>query len=270
MDPAIRELTDALRRARGRPIVIVTGAGISAASGISTFRGSDPDAVWNQYDIEMATFGFFERDPVAQWRWYLERFRRALAAEPNPAHHALVALEGWAEGRFDLVTQNIDTLHERAGSQALIKVHGSADRVRCSRAGCSLGEPIGSLPRHEKDFAPFLAEPRRDNLPTCPECGSLLRAHVLFFDEYYTAHRDYRYREVADAAERAELLIFIGTSMAVGVTEMFLQAAARRGVPAYSLDPAAERVPRGVRPLAAKAEELLPAVAVELASSRID
>ncbi|MEM7480123.1 MAG: Sir2 family NAD-dependent protein deacetylase [Acidobacteriota bacterium] len=252
-------------------IAVVTGAGISAASGISTFRGSDPEAVWNQNDIEMATFGFFQRDPVTQWQWYLERFRKATAAQPNDAHRALVDLAGWMSesgGRLALVTQNIDTLHEQAiaerrggGALDLIKVHGSADRVRCARDGCRLGSPAGSILRTEVDFSGFQESPDRANLPTCPDCGSWLRAHVLFFDEYYTEHRDYRYRDVVEVADSAKFLLFIGTSLSVGVTEMFQQQAALRGIPVYSIDPAAAPSPyRHIQILPAPAEELLPKV----------
>lgn len=250
-------------------MLTVTGAGVSAPSGIATFRGSDPGAVWRHHDVSIATEATFRSDPAAQWRWYLDRFERALAVEPNPAHHALVAIERWAEergGRFLLVTQNVDPLHERAGQRHLVKVHGTADRFRCSRDGCRLGAPAGSIPASEVDLAPFRAEPTVDRLPTCPECGALLRAHVLLFDEYYQGHRDYGFERVMAAAGEAALLLFVGTSLAVGATELLLREAWRHETPVLLLDPAGRRsgVPEWVTVLQAPAEEVLPAASALL------
>jgi NAD-dependent deacetylase len=244
-------------------LLAVTGAGVSAASGLPTFRGADPDAVWRRDDVEIATLDYFRRDPAGQWRWFLDRFAGVGAARPNPAHRALAALERWQTARggsFLVVTQNVDLLHERAGSRRLVKVHGSADRLRCSRHGCPLGAPAGSLPREEVDLGPFLAAPVAENLPTCPRCGALLRPHALFFDEYYGEHRDYGFDRVVAAAERADLALFAGTSLSVGVTDLVLRAALGRRVAVFAVDPAAPRLPAGVRVLPAPAEALLPAV----------
>ena len=263
--PSLAELAERLagrlRAARRGELLVVTGAGVSVASGLATFRGDEPDAVWRVDDVSMATVETFHRDPVGQWRWYLDRFDTALGAEPNAAHRALAALERWqaATGGFLLVTQNVDTLHERAGSQRLVKVHGTADRFRCSREGCRLGAPAGSLPREEVDLAPFRAEPSLATLPACPECGAPLRAHSLFFDEYYAGHRDFQWERVTDAAERADLVVTAGTSHAVGVTELVLRAALARRVPVVVVDPARRPLPRGVERLPATAEQLLPA-----------
>src|SRR5436190_24283317 len=110
-DPAaIETLADALRDRAKAGIVVVTGAGVSLASGIPTFRGSDPGAVWATDVTELGTRAYFERDPVGSWQWYLSRFDRVLPAKPNAAHHALAALERWQVGRggeFLLVSQNI-------------------------------------------------------------------------------------------------------------------------------------------------------------------
>lgn len=249
--------------AGGGLALVVTGAGISAPSGIATFRGSEPEAVWKQHDVEMATEAFFRRDPAAQWSWYLGRFDRVLAAEPNPAHHALAALERWATGRGGrllVVTQNVDTLHERAGQRDLVKVHGSADRFRCSRHGCRLGTPEGSIPRSEVDLEPFRADPVAARVPTCPACGALLRAHALFFDEYYQEHADYGFDRLVEAVAEAGVVLFAGTSLAVGATEMVLRAAWTRGVPVLLIDPAGRRpgVPEWIEVIAAPAERALP------------
>jgi NAD-dependent deacetylase len=269
MEEAASNLAEALDGLEDGLLLVVTGAGVSRASGIATFRGSEPDAVWKQSDVSLATFDYFQRDPVGQWQWYLKRFEALKSARPNAAHQSLVSLEKWQRdraGRFCLVTQNIDTLHEEAGSQEMIKVHGTSDRFRCSRAGCSLGSPTGSLPREDVDLSSFLSEPTRQTLPTCPVCDAPLRAHVLFFDEYYTEHHDYRFAEVEEMAMAADLILFVGTSFAVGVTDLFLQCGGRRSVPMYSVDPAASRSPQWAQLIAlqAPAEELLPAVCRQL------
>lgn len=245
-------------------LCVVTGAGISVASGIPTFRGTDDGAVWKRDVTELGTFRYFREDPVGSWSWYLSRFDTVLGAEPNAAHHALVDLERWHTGRggrFLLVTQNIDTLHAQAGSERLVEVHGRADRVRCATEGCPNGAPVGSLPRDAEAGQRFLDEPGEATLPRCPQCGDVLRQHVLWFDEYYTGHRDYGWPRVQQAALEADLMLFVGTSFAVGVTELFLQQGVMRRVPILSVDPGAQPPPYpGIDVLAAPAEELLPDV----------
>ena len=177
-------LVDALTTERGL-IVALTGAGISLASGIPTFRGTDPGAIWARDITELATLRYFSSDPVGSWRWYRTRFLGVLAARPNPAHRALTILERWQAARrgdFLLVTQNIDTLHEQAGSRRLVKVHGSADRCRCSDPSCRLGA-LDSLALDDVDFSSFDRDPRVDAVPQCPSCGAMVRPHVLWFDE---------------------------------------------------------------------------------------
>ncbi|MEZ5333570.1 MAG: Sir2 family NAD-dependent protein deacetylase [Thermoanaerobaculia bacterium] len=242
-------------------LLVVTGAGVSAASGIATFRGPEPEAVWRSSDVSLATEETFRRDPVAQWRWYLERFRTLAGARPNPAHEALVALERWQierGGRFLLVTQNIDGLHAAAGQRELVEVHGTSARLRCSRDGCTLAAPAGSLPREEVDLTAFEAEPGLETLPVCPECGALLRAHVLFFDELYDGHRDYRFDDVCDAARLAAAILFVGTSFSVGVTDLLLRTGVARRIPLFSIDPVARAAPPGVRRVGCPAEVVLP------------
>ncbi len=249
-------------------LLVVTGAGISLASGIPTFRGNDPDAVWKRDVTELGTFQFFREDPVGSWQWYMSRFSKVLRARPNAAHHALVALERWQlerGGNFLLVTQNIDTLHRAAGARQLVEVHGAADRVRCPADGCRHGAPRGSLPRPDLDLEAFFADPTADKLPRCPECDEILRQHVLWFDEYYQSHDHYQWLRVQAAAGTMNLALFVGTSFAVGVTDLFVKAGLMGRVPIYSIDPAGARAPYpGIQVLAEKAEKLLPAVCEQL------
>jgi NAD-dependent deacetylase len=259
-----------IRKVETGLILVVTGAGVSAASGLPLFRGTEPDAIWNRDILEIGTVSYFQRHPVEWWQWFLDRFAGLAEARPNAAHEALAALERWQLGRpggggdFLLVTQNVDTLHERAGSRRLVKVHGTADRLRCSRQGCELGAPAGSIPVDEIDLSAFVGDPRRETLPRCPRCGALLRPHVLLFDEYYDEHADYGFGEVRRAAERAALTLFAGTSFSVGVTELVLREALGWRVPVVSIDPAAAPPVRGVTAVHAAAEEILPAVCREL------
>ena len=261
MDSESRRLVDAIEGSRGL-IVVLTGAGISLASGIPTFRGSDPGAIWARDITELATLRYFTSDPVGAWRWYRERFLRVLAARPNQAHHALAALERWHARRrrdFLLVTQNIDTLHERAGSTRVVKVHGSADRCRCSDPACRLGA-VESIALDDMDFAEFDRDPRVAAIPACPACGTLVRPHVLWFDELYVSHADYQWHVVDAAVARIRLLICVGTSLAVGVTSFLQSAAAEAEAPVFLVNPGERprEAHRSMVHVRARAEELLP------------
>jgi NAD-dependent deacetylase len=266
-DSAVNALVAALRAARHDLVLVTTGAGISLASGIPTFRGTDPDAVWKRDLMELATIRFFSADPVASWRWYLQRFGGLGEKRPNPAHLAVAALERWQAargGELLVVSQNVDTLHEQAGSHNLIKVHGSADRVRCSRVGCRHGAPRGSLPRAELDMAPFLRDPGKATLPRCPACGSVLRQHVLLFDECYDEHEDYQWDRVIACATQAAVHLFVGTSFSVGVTDLVLNAALVQKRPTFLIDPGLEAPAPDVVVIRDPAEEALPAVCAAL------
>lgn len=261
-------LAAALRAAGPGLILVVTGAGVSAPSGLATFRGSDSEAIWNRDVTEVGTRAFFERDPVAWWQWFLERFAGLRDARPNPAHHALAALERWQlahGGGFLLVTQNIDTLHEQAGSRRFVQVHGRADRLRCSRHGCLNGAPTGSVPESAGLLAGFAADPRWETLPRCAVCGALLRVHALLFDEFYHEHHDYGFAAVRRASEEMALAIFAGTSFAVGVTEHVLRQASSSRVTVLSVDPAPGPLPTAVINLRAPVERLLPETCRQLA-----
>ncbi len=267
---AVDILAEALDRVSPELLLVLTGAGISAASGIPTFRGNDPDAIWAKDVTELGTYRYFRQDPVGSWQWYLQRFDAVLGAQPNPAHKALVAIEEWQlarGGEFRLITQNIDTLHEDSGSTNLIKVHGTADRVRCAKHGCPNGSPRGSLERSSVDLATFRDAPSLPKLPRCPICGDLLRQHVLWFDEYYNQHIDYQFELAQESIQQMGLGLFVGTSFSVGITEMALQSGSLWRIPMFAIDPsAAFRLP-GLELLEARAEELLPEVCRRLGIS---
>lgn len=244
-------------------LVVLTGAGMGLASGIPTFRGTDPDAVWETDVMEMGTNAYFRRNPVGSWRWYRSRFSKLGGARPNAGHTALAELERWQVSRgreFLLVTQNIDTLHGQAGSERLVEVHGRADRVRCSQRRCANAAPSGSLAATEFDWAAFDADPSEDTLPLCPACGSFVRAHVLWFDEYYTEHADYQFDRVIRAFRQMDLVLCVGTSFSVGVTAAALETRGEK----WLIDPSGAAPPAGVHALRAAQEEALPALVAAL------
>lgn len=262
MTDAVSQLATALEHARNTFILVVTGAGVSAPSGLPTFRGDDPDAIWSRDVTEIATYAFFQQNPVASWMWYARTFGDVQNVQPNAAHESIAALERWQGGNggdFLLVTQNIDTLHEQAGSRRLVKIHGTCDRVRCSRFGCRLGSPSGSLPMAQIDLERLAGHPVPENLPHCPACDALVRPHALLFDEYYREHTDYGFDRVQDASMRAEALLFVGTSFSVGITDLLVRAARARRVPTFSIDPAANG-PLGVVSIRERAEDVMPRV----------
>lgn len=191
-----RELSAARQRlAEAESIAVLTGAGISAESGIPTFRGAG--GLWRNFRPEdLATPEAFGRDPRTVWEWYLWRRGLIDATGPNAGHRALVALEQ-QRPRFTLITQNVDGLHDRAGSRRILKVHGDIWQSRC--VGC---------PYQRKDRAlEYEALP-----PPCPECGQPLRPGVVWFGE---ALPRIVWAEAERAVSQADVLLVVGTSAQV-------------------------------------------------------
>jgi NAD-dependent deacetylase len=233
-------------------VVVLTGAGISAESGIPTFRG--PEGYWTvgskvYMPEEMATRATFERIPEELWRWYLYRLGVCWKAEPNPAHLALVRLETALQDRFILITQNVDGLHLRAGNSPArtFQIHGNINLVRCS-AGCDPATrpvpdeirqrwPAPPADRRGDDLAesPSLTDADR-RLLTCPNCGNWLRPHVLWFDEYYD-EQNYCFERSLAAADRAALLLVVGTSGATNLPNQVAERAYRNGAAIGLVDP---------------------------------
>jgi NAD-dependent deacetylase len=186
-----------------KSVVALTGAGISAESGVPTFRGAA--GLWREYHPEdLATPDAFRRDPRLVWEWYLWRRRAIAHAQPNRGHLVLARFERALPG-FTLLTQNVDGLHQRAGSQRPIELHGNIWTARCTRCGSLVDQ--GLAPGADADTIPLSPA----DLPAC-DCGALLRPDVVWFGEALDPDRVDR----ASAASRAcDLMLVIGTSAIV-------------------------------------------------------
>jgi NAD-dependent deacetylase len=213
-------------------LAFLTGAGTSAESGIPTFRGSD--GFWrvgskNYTPMDLATRAMFDREPETVWAWYLARFAACAAAQPNAAHHAIASLQAAYGKRVALITQNVDGLHQRAGSPAdrTYAIHGDARFVRCSNA-CGVG--VVPLPAIDvNDARAGLSKPLR-SLLTCTGCRGWMRPHVLWFDEYYDEEH-YRAESAMAVARRASLLVVVGTTGATTLPMKIGLECRDRGVP---------------------------------------
>jgi NAD-dependent deacetylase len=235
------DLDAALARALadGGSVVVLTGAGVSAESGIPTFRG--PEGFWTvgstvYHPQEMATQAAFRSMPDEVWRWYLYRLGMCRQAEPNAAHRALVELEEVLGDRFLLVTQNVDGLHLRAGStrERTFQIHGNVDFMRCAGAH---DDELLPMP---DGLAPVAADaPLSDELRgqlVCPRCGSRTRPHVLWFDEYYDEEL-YRFESSLRAAGDCAVLVTAGTSGATNLPSQMVAAALRAGALLIDINP---------------------------------
>jgi NAD-dependent deacetylase len=191
-----------------RSVAALTGAGVSAESGVPTFRGDN--GLWKQYRAEdLATPEAFDRDPKLVWEWY--DWRRCLIAnaKPNAGHYALAALEQQVPS-FTLITQNVDDLHDDAGSRNILKVHGSIWIVRCTLCGAERVDRVAPLPE----------------LPPRCECGALLRPGVVWFGEALPPDV---WRQAERAAAAADLFLVIGTSAVVYPSAGLASIAKRAG-----------------------------------------
>lgn len=218
LDRHLKKTLQDFARGSGR-ITILTGAGISAESGIPTFRG--PEGYWTigskeYHPQEMATYSMFVKKPDEVWKWYLYRIGVCGKASPNPGHLALLEMETLFKNRFTLITQNVDNLHLRAGNrlEKTFQIHGNVFFMRCA-GECALTvypipEDLSGRGKNEN-----LTEKDR-SLLMCPDCGSRTRPHVLWFDEMYNEHF-YRYHSALNVSGETELLIVVGTSGATNL-----------------------------------------------------
>jgi len=200
-----------------RSCVVLTGAGISAESGVPTFRGKE--GLWGKFKPEeLATMSAFVSNPKLVWEWY--NWRRQVVGEvkPNPGHHALRYLEQWFE-HFTLITQNVDGLHRAAGSENILELHGNIYRNKCVDCNHQFAEDMDINP---------------DSIPSCPNCGGKIRPDVVWFGEMLDP-------QVIDKAfsesEQAELFFSVGTSAIVHPAASLPVTAKRYGAALVEINP---------------------------------
>lgn len=213
-------------------LVVLTGAGMSAESGISTFR--DSGGLWDKYPVmDVASAEGFARNPALIHKFYNERRHELVKAQPNAGHSGLAELEQWYDTW--IITQNVDNLHERAGSTKVLHLHGELMKVR-------------SMKHPERVYT--LTEENLDTIPeTRDEYGDAVRPHIVFFQEAVP-----NIEPAIELVEQADVLVIIGTSMAVYPAAGLVHYA-RRGIPVYYIDPNPAPVPDGITVLRTTATE---------------
>lgn len=193
LDEALDRAASLLRPAR--KVAVLTGAGISAESGLATFRGAG--GLWEGHRVEdVATPRAFARDPLLVWRFYHLRRANLATVKPNPGHQALVELEARLGDTFTLVTQNVDGLHQAAGSKNVLEIHGAIRRVRCTRCTRVTDRGVEALPE----------------TPRCEKCDGLLRPDVVWFEE---ALPDDIWGRAVQAVQTCDCFLVVGTSAVV-------------------------------------------------------
>lgn len=207
-------LSAALRACRH--LVVFTGAGVSRESGIPTFRDAQT-GLWAHYDAEqLATPEAFAADPDLVWGWYAWRQALVLGCEPNAGHRAIAALQDCVP-KLSVITQNVDGLHQRAGSRDVIELHGSLFQPRC--AICAHDAPSAVLQSGEKI-------PQRLPPPRCPECQGPIRPGVVWFGEMLP---EIPWQRAAEAVQACDLLLCVGTSALVYPAAALPMLAAQQG-----------------------------------------
>jgi NAD-dependent deacetylase len=226
-------------------IVVLTGAGVSVASGLRPYRG--PNGVWEEHDVaRLGHVDALTQRPRDTWKLFGSMREPVLAARPNPAHVALARWESSLrpEQEFLLITQNVDGLHQRAGSRNVSEIHGNIMYTRCSNFDCTL--------ERFRD-----ADTHQDHVPTCALCGQALRPDIVLFGEELPVRPSWVARR---ALRECDLFLAIGTSGTVAPAANFARGAAYAGARTIylNLEPMQERNPAFNEEYLGRAEELLP------------
>ena len=207
------------RLVRARASVCLTGAGVSAESGIATFRDA-ATGLWSRFDPEqLASVAGFRNNPDLVWRWYRDRVRAVQDARPNPGHVALACLARSLEG-FTTITQNVDDLHERAGSADVVHLHGRLTAYRCLKCGTPVQLDL------EQRLA---AEP-----PVCAACAGLIRPGVVWFGELLDGGL---WQQACEACQQAQVMLVVGTSGLVWPAAELPLLARRAGAHVVEVNP---------------------------------
>jgi NAD-dependent protein deacetylase/lipoamidase len=243
MEQPLRALASRVRAARA--VTVMTGAGISAASGVPTFRG--PEGLWRSFRPEdLATPAAFARDPALVWEWYSWRRSRVASCRPNAAHEVLARWSQDTSKQVRVITQNVDDLHLGAGTRNVIRLHGSLWETKCFN-GCA----AGARAWRDEEFAAAA------RLPRCPHCGGLARPAVVWFGESL----DVADLERATQAASCDVFLTVGTSAIVYPAAGFARIAQARG--AFTAEINVESTPVSSRvdlSILGAAEDVLPAI----------
>lgn len=216
---------------RATRVNVFTGAGMSADSGLATFRDAQT-GVWNNVDpTALASIDAWAKDPEPMWAWYLWRRALALKAQPNAGHEAIARWAGRNGVEVSVTTQNIDNLHERAGSEKVAHLHGSLFDFRCSICARPWKGEVAELTEPVERLTP----------PTCPLCGNLVRPGVVWFGEGLP-EKDWSMAE--QRMHEADLLVIVGTSGVVYPAANLPLIAAQRGIPIIEVSPARTELSR--------------------------
>jgi NAD-dependent deacetylase len=206
------------RLRKARSVVALTGAGVSAESGVPTFRDAQT-GMWARFDpLELATPDAFRRNAKLVWDWYAWRRELVSLARPNPGHRALAAIEA-AHPDFLVITQNVDGLHQEAGSTNVVELHGNIRRVKCSRDGTIVATWDDSSPR---------------DAPRCARCGAFLRPDVVWFEETLP---DEALARAERAARDCDVLLVVGTAAEVYPAAMLPSYARHHGAAIVEINP---------------------------------
>jgi NAD-dependent deacetylase len=265
---------------RAKRVLVLTGAGISAESGIPTFRGSD--GFWtvgseNYRPQELATWEKYNEMPQELWKWYQYRWGICTKAKPNPGHYALVELDGLIDGGIDIVTQNIDGLHRVAGSdpERLCEIHGRIDLMRCDEkveGSCCYGMNFDNPDNFERARATLVKTPtpaaqeEKEPLPLCKKCGVRQRPAILWFDECYN-EAFYKWSTIAHQVKQSDVLLIIGTMLSTGGPSRMVEMARKAGTTIIKMDTQVdltESSSQGMLHVEGKSGEVLPRIVAEL------
>lgn len=234
-------------------IVVITGAGISSESGLPTFRGED--GYWtkgskNYHPMELASNETFQKEPETVWEWYHYRRNLYKKTEPNQGHFALAQLERFFKQNnreLILVTQNVDGLHEKAGSSRdLFEIHGNIFYMRCYE-GCN--DDIYPIPENQT------------GVPVCPNCQSNMRPHVLWFDEFYDEIY-YKFQSVLELGyDKMDALLLVGTTLQTNLPRKLFEIAYFKQLPMIEVNTEPLGITKyGVLELKGKSGEILPEI----------
>ena len=240
------ELIEILRTSHR--VVVLTGAGISAESGVPTFRQAQT-GLWAQFDpLQLATPGVFKNDPKLVWDWYTWRRKLISESQPNPGHKALVDLENHYP-EFTLITQNLDGLHQMAGSTEVIELHGNIFRTKCSRENRLISEEFEAA----------------ETPPRCPLCEAYLRPDVVWFGESLP---EVELDRAIQAASTCQVFISIGTSTLVEPAASLPFIALRNGATVLEINPQTTPLtPQASYLIRGKAGDVLPILAAQVINS---